>query len=253
MIHVALSLLVGTVVTVVIGLAFGWPSVKVAYGIVPGIIAAIAFFVWRSRIVMKDLQSIMGEVQQYMKPKNPMKPSKPNIERAVKIIQKGDKWRKWQPFVGAQLDGQIGMLYYMDGKYKTAQPYLEKALNQNWMAKAMLACIHYRRKDQEEMNKVFEEALKGGKKESLLWNTYAWCNWKLGDTDKAIAVLNRGKEKVSSDERTRRNLNALSNGRKMKMHRWAEQWYQFRLEKPRQQQMGPGGGQHFSRRNLYRG
>lgn len=251
MIHIALSLLIGAVTTVVIGLAFGWPHVKVLYGIFPGLIAAVAFFVWRSRIVMKDLQSIMGEVQTFLRPANPMKPTKPDIDRAVAIIEKADHWRRWQPFVGAQLDGQIGMLYYMDNRFKTAVPYLENALNQNWMAKAMLACIHFRKKDYDAMNKVFEEALSGGKKESLLWNTYAWCNWKAGNTDKAIEVLNRAKDKVGSDERTRRNLNALSNGRKMKMHGWNEMWYQFRLETPNQQAMG--GGQRFDRRSVYRG
>lgn len=246
MIHIALSLLVGTVVTILVGLAFGYPGVKVWYGIVPGLIAAIAFFVWRSRVVMKELQSIMAELQSFLTPTNRMKPTKPDMDRAVAILQKGDKWRKWQPFVGSQIDGQIGMLLYMDGRYKESTPYLEKSLNQNWMAKAMLACVHYRKKDYEQMNKTFEDATKGGKKESLLWNTYAWCNWKAGDTDKAISVLNRAKEAVSSDERTRRNLNALSNGKKMKMHAWNEMWYQFRLETPKQQAMG--GGPQFSRR-----
>ena len=101
----------------------------------------------------------------------------------------------------------------------------------------MLACLHFKKKRTEEMKQTFEETAKYAKKEPLFWSLYAWCIWKNGDRDEAQAVLNRGLEAIPDNERLKSNLNALRNGKKMKMRGWREQWYQFHLEAPPQPKM----------------
>ena len=84
---------------------------------------------------------------------------------------------------------------------------------------------------------AFEVAVEGSPKEALLWNVYAYCLWKSSQKDKAISVLERALEHVSSDERTRDNLKALQNNKKMKMRGWNMMWYQFHLDTPPQPKM----------------
>jgi hypothetical protein len=89
--------------------------------------------------------------------------------------------------------------------------------------------------------------VKYNRKESLLWNLYAWCLWKRGDGEEAMRVLNRGREVLKNDEKIESNLEALRNKKKMKMRGWKEMWYQFHLEAPPQPKM------QIDRRSMFRG
>lgn len=241
------SLAVAVVVTLVVGMPLG----RIVYGIIPGIIAfGVTWFVIGRR-VMNDLQERMGRVQKMLTPKNPMKPTKPRIDDAVKVLEGGYKWVRWSPFVEGQLAGQIGALYYLDKRFEEARPYLEKSSGRNWVAKAMLGALYYKKKQKDSMVEAFEAALKHSAKESLLWNTYAWCLYKQQDRDGAIAVLNRAVEKLGDEERTAKNLQAVKNSKGMKMKGWSEMWYQFHLEKPPQVSALPT--KQFGKRALYRG
>ena len=94
----------------------------------------------------------------------------------------------------------------------------------------MLGVIYMRKKENEKMIKAFEKGVKSSSSEALIWNLYAYCLSKVGERDKAIAVLNRAVKKVTGDERTASNLKALQNNAKMKMKSFGEMWYQFHLE-----------------------
>ena len=80
---------------------------------------------------------------------------------------------------------------------------------------------------------AFETAARFNAKQGLLYSVWAWCHWKNGNNDRALQILARGdKEMESKDERLKQNLLNVQNGKKMKMKGYAEQWYQFHLEKP---------------------
>ncbi len=255
-----LNPLLTVVVFALVSLGFGYifgggGSPKIGFGIIPGIMVAFAFLFWRSRIVFKDMQRVSEKVQAILTPQRQglgMKQQKPRIDDAVTVLREMDKWRAWQPWIGSNVDGQIGMLYYLDKRFGEARPYLEKSFRRNWVARAMLGVSQYKKKEYDAMRQTFEAAVKASKKESLLWNIYAWCELKLGERDRAIAILNRAVEFVESDQRTKNNLTALQNGKKMKMKGWNEMWYQFHLEKPPTQQVQMGGKRKQSRRGLYR-
>lgn len=247
MLSIVASLAAAIVVTLIVGLPFG----KIVYGIVPGIITFGVVWFLIGRRVMQDLQARMGRVQKMLTPKNPMKPTKPRIDDAVKILEGGYKWTRWSPFVEGQLAGQIGALYYLEKRFEEARPFLEKASPRNWVSKAMLGALYFKKKQREPMIQAFESAIKYSGKESLLWNTYAWCLYKQQDRDGAIEVLNRAVEKLGEEERTAKNLRAVQNSKGMKMKGWNEMWYQFHLEKPPQVSALPT--KQFGKRALYRG
>ena len=228
MLNPLISLAAAIVVTLLVGLPFG----NLAYGIFPGLIAFGVAWFFLGRRVLRDVQARMERVQAILQPPN-MKPGmKPRFDDAIAVLVEAMEWRKWQPFIAGQIAGQIDQLYYLDKRFTEAAPYLEQASPRNWVAKAMQAAIAYRKKDKDGVTAAFEAAAKHSKKESLLWNMYAWCLWKLEDTDAAIAVLNRGVAHVGTDERTKRNLLALQNNKKLQMKGWEMMWWQFHLEKP---------------------
>lgn len=263
MYHIALSVLIATIVTVVFSVIFGGSASAVGAGIIPGLIAGAGFFFWRSRVVARDMEGLMGEVQSVLSG-GPQARSiqeqeamrRKRITRAIEILKRGYRWDKWHPGIVGQIDGQIGTLLYVDGQNIPATEYLAKTSARNWVAQAMFGCIAYKRNQVPEMKEAFESALRFSKKEALLWNVYAWCVWKKGDLDGAIEILNRASKHVGSDPRTQRNLEALSNQRPMKMDDWNEEWLQFRLDDAAQRQqqaamMQPK--QRMDRRSMFRG
>lgn len=262
MIHIAISVLISAVVTAIFAYLLGGSVTAIGVGILPGLIAGVAFFIWRVRVVTKDMEALMQQMQAILSaPATPRSIQqrdaivKKRIEKSIKILEEGYKWKGWHPGIVGQIDGQIGTLLYIDGQNLPATDYLSRASTRNWVARAMYAAIAYKRDRVEEMKKIFEGTLRWSKKEALLWNTYAWCVWQKGDVDEAIDILNRAQKHVKTDERTQYNLDALRNGRAMKMDFWGEEWAQFRLDDSykRQQQAMAQPQARMDRRSMYRG
>lgn len=228
----------------------GFGTFKPLYGILPAILIMIGVYILLARRVMKDVQKIMEQAQHHLQsspqPGSPaaMRQIQQNMDEAVEILKGAMRYDRWQFLVASQVNGQIGQIYYMTKRFDEAEPYLKESFNRHWAAQAMLACLYYQRKQWEPMRETFEVAVKYSPKEALLWNVYAWCMWKSGESDKAIDVLTRALEHVGSDEQTRENRTALQNKKNMKMREWNMMWYQFHLDappqpKPGQQQAAP--------------
>lgn len=194
-------------------------------------------FILISRLVMKKVMAIMDTVTRDLQGQR--------LEKAVRELQGAFKYSKWQIYVSGQINSQIGMIYYMKRDFNTAFPYLEKSFFKNWAAMGMLAISYMKRGKNDKMRETFEKALQGSPKESLLWNLYAYCLVEINDTAKAIEVLNRGLKRLPGEERVKSNLEALQNGKKMKMKSFGDMWLQFHLERPnvvmKQQAAAMGG------------
>jgi len=219
MFNVAIALIVGIVVGVPLALLL-----SPIEGILPGVaVTAIVYFVLARRS-MKQLEAVLKVAEKELLANR--------IDRAVQIIESGRALGRWQFLVESQIDAQLGMIYYIRDDAKKAQPYLERAFTRLWITSAMLAAIYFKKKDVDAMRKTFDKTVAIGKKQGLAWSVYAWCEWKLGNTERAIEILGRGQKVLGeSDERLTSNLLALQNDKKMKMKSYGEQWYQFRLEK----------------------
>jgi tetratricopeptide (TPR) repeat protein len=167
------------------------------------------------------------------------------LEKAIREMQGAFKYGKWQVTVAGQINAQIGMIYYMKKDFTAAFPYLEKAFIRNWAAMGMLAISYMKRNKSEKMRETFEKAVQVSPKESLLWNIYAYCLVEIGDTAKAKEVLEKGLKKLPGEERIKLNLEALQEGKKMKMKSFGDMWLQFHLERPNvimKQQVAAMGG-----------
>lgn len=228
MYNLLVSLAAGIGATILFGYIFGGGTLTIAYGIVPGLFVFMGIFFFLARRVMKKVEAIVQSAQPELQNRK--------VERAVDIMKSAYPLAKWQFFLRSQIDGQIGTILFAAQKFDDAEPFLQRAFKRNWVPRAMLATLYYKRKQLDEMKQVFEEAVTSNKKQALLWNIYAYCLWKQNKRDEAIEVLNRAVDHVK-DEKTERNLKSLQNNRKMKMRGWNMQWYQFHLDKPPQQKL----------------
>lgn len=175
----------------------------------------------------------------------------PKFEKAIGILKQGYKFKMWQFGIAAQVDAQIGMILFLKKDFGDAQTYLKRALNWgHWMAAAMLAVVHYKKKQYDQMKEVMDLTVKKGKKESLAWNLYAYLLSQTGQRDRAMEILSRGLKTLKDNDKIKQNLLALQNGKKMKMRQqYNEQWYQFHLDRPPVKMMAsPFGGQSKKRR-----
>lgn len=200
----------------------------VLYGIVPGLIALVVAYFLLARRTMRQVEAAMLAAQEEMKNQR--------IDKGLEIMKAAYPLSKWQFFVSSQIDAQVGYVLYMSKKFDESEPYLRRAFKKNWVPRAMLATLLYKRKKYDEMKSVFEETVQHNKKQALLWNIYAYCLWKTNSRDEAIKVLNRGLEQIPNDDKTSANLKALQNNKNMKMRGWNLLWYQFHLETPPPQQ-----------------
>ena len=175
--------------------------------------------------MMKNVQSL------------PSEQARTNLfDKVVAEFKKAYKYKNYQFFLEAQLNAQIGSLYYIQQRFKDAEPYLAKSFVQNGPAICMYACILYRRGEKDAMAQQFEKALKFSPKQPLFWNLYAWCMLNLKDRTAAIAILNRCLQKNPGDKITRDNLDLVKNSGKIHMRQYNEQWFQFLLDDPREMQ-----------------
>lgn len=190
-----------------------------------GALAGLAVYFAIGIYVSRKLQAMMPEVEAAL--------SRGQPDLAIEVLERARRLTRWQLMIDKAIDGQIGIiLYAYKNEPEKAKPYLEKALPNNWMAKAMLGAYHFQRRDDEAMQAAFEGALRQSRKESMLWSTYAWCEWKRGRAKEALAVLERAAAAMPEDERVARNLSALRHEKKMKMNAYEPEWYVLRLQRP---------------------
>jgi tetratricopeptide (TPR) repeat protein len=192
--------------------------------ILPALVVLILCYFLLSRKLATSLEPAMKSVQEDL--------LKAHTDRAItKLKDISNRYGLWQFFLRSSIDGQIGSIYYMLGNYKEARPFLEKAFIRHWVAKAMLALIYYRERKMKKVDEVFSNTTRFVKKAGLLWSIWAYCLWRNGDKERAIATLAKGKSYMGeSDPHLTQNLLLLQNNKPMKMKAYGEQWYQFQLE-----------------------
>ncbi|HET8541500.1 MAG TPA: hypothetical protein VFL83_16610 [Anaeromyxobacter sp.] len=241
MYNLLISLAIGVAVTLALVLGTNLGAVAAIF---PGLLAAaVAYFVLARR-TFKRVEAIFEAVQREAQAQK--------IDKAVQTLQGGFALARWQFLVGSQLHAQIGMLLYIRQDVDGALPHLEKSFSRHWIARGMLGAARYRKRDVAGATRILEDAVKVNKKEGVLWSVYAWILEKESRHDDAIRVLGRGAAANPSDEKLKAGLQALQNGKKLKLGKvYQEQWFQFRLEDPPPQFVG--GGFRGGRRVIYRG
>jgi tetratricopeptide (TPR) repeat protein len=233
MINLAVSLGLGIVVAVVIRL-FGFPLYA---GIIPGTIVFLGAFVVLGRRTFNQIQKLMADVQNELQSIPPnAKERKVRVEKVVKMLEAALPLGRWQFLVEGQIWGQIGSLKYLFDDNDGAQAAFAKANSRDYYVRAMQGALAFKKKDTAGMTAAFEDAVKHGKKEGLMWATYAWCLLQLKEKDKALKVLARAVEENPNDDKLKGALTALQNDKRLKMSPWEPAWWQMKLEAPPAQQ-----------------
>ena len=222
--------------------------VTAAWGLVAGsfpfFFVAIVVYILLARRIGKKIEAIVERATHEMQ--------QGRIDNAVRVLETAYAYNSWQFLVRAQMDAQIGGIYFLQRKFKEAEPYLRKAFSRQWNAQGMLAVILFKRHKLDEAIPVMEKAVKYGKKEALAWGLYAYMLDKAGKREDALAVLQRATKKIPDSEPIKTNILKLQNRERMKMKPFGDDWYQFQLENPSAKRFGqqPPGRQRRSRKAL---
>jgi tetratricopeptide (TPR) repeat protein len=237
------NVLISLGVAILVTLGVRQAGFSVWAGIIPGVLAFFITFILLARWVAKRIQGLMESVQkEFQGQPASQKEALARVDRAVKTLEQGLVYDKWQLMVGPEIHAQIGMLKYMAKDLDGAKLHLAKASPRNYMAKAMEGALHYQRKDYTAMQRSFEAAVKTGKKDAVVWAAYAWCLLQLKEKDKALQVLARAVQINPSDEKLKGSLTQLQNDKRLKMKPYEPTWWQFGLEAPPTPTLGGGGG-----------
>ena len=230
MINLAISLAIGLAVALAVKLPTTLPW---AGAIAPGFLAAAVAYVLLAQRTRKKLEALFQAMQRDVQAQK--------IDRALQSLQAGFALAPWQFLVGPQIHSAMGqLLYAVRNDLDAALPHLEKAFSRDWIGRGLLAAARYKKKDVAGARKVLEDAVKASKKEGVLWSAYAWILEDAGEHDEAIRVLGRAVGANATDEKLKATLQALQNGKKLKLGKlYAEQWFLFRLEAPPPQFVGP--------------
>ncbi len=233
MYSILVSVAAGLAIGVVVALGF-----NLGAGVFTGFFVALVVFFLLLRRGMEKMQSIQTDAMKHLESlqSHPHR-QKQALDLAIHTLEDGLKYKHWVLLGEAQINANIGYIYYLRKDFGKAFPYLEGAFVRHWMAQAMLAACHYRKKEYDKVREVMERAVKYNKKVPFLWACYAWFENSRGEKDYAMDVLQRGVEINSDDENLKSMLLNLKNQKKLKMSKFAELWYQLLLEMPPQRML----------------
>lgn len=220
MLNLLISLLVSLLVT---GALTAFAGLNIWYATTISMLVFVGLYLLLTRLIMKKVSAVMETAQRDIQAGR--------TEKAVKTLESGFRYASWQFYIRGQINAQIGMILYLKRDFAQAFEYLQKGFVRHWMAMGMLAICYMKRNKTAKMTETFEKAVAASKKEPLLWNLYAFCLEKVGQGEKAASVMEKGIKKTGGDERLKVNLEALRDGKKMKMRAYGDMWYQFHLEK----------------------
>jgi tetratricopeptide (TPR) repeat protein len=220
LINLGLALLAAAVGAAVCALGFHLGAWATA---LPALALFVGTYLLLSRWISQRVQALMVNVQQDIQAGR--------VEKAISALRACFPLARWQFLLASQIHANLGMLLYVRKDFDGALPHLQKAFFRDWMAHATLGALYCLRNQPGPMEKAFERSVSVGKKEGLAWSAYAYAWQKLGEREKAQAVLARAVEANPTDDRLKSNLTALQNKKKMKMRSYEPAWYQFHLER----------------------
>jgi len=244
MYNLLISVALGVVIAVAIRL-FQFPLLA---GIIPGLIAFAATFILLGRRLQVRITALGEAVKKELSSMTAnQREQRVKLDKAVKILEDGLRYARWQFLVGPSIHSQIGQLKYTFKDYDGALEHFKQGTPRDYFGKAMEGALWFQRKDAEKMRAAFEQAVKHGKKEAIIWAVYAWCLLQQKEKEQALKVMARAVEANPTEEKLKAGLTALQNDKKLKMKPYEPMWWQFGLENPPLQQAG-GRQVRFERR-----
>jgi len=189
-----------------------------------GLAVFVVIFLLVSRQMIKKINAFMETAQRDIQAGR--------TEKAIATLKAGYRYAPWQFYMKEQINSQIGTILYLKRDFTAAFDYLDKGFSRHWVGVGMLAVCYMRKNNVAKMIKTFDKGVIANRKEDLLWNLYAFCLDKVGEHQKAIEVLEKGMKKATDTSVIAENIEALREGKRVKMKAYGDLWFQFHLEKP---------------------
>lgn len=217
-------------------------DVPVAAAILPAVFAAVVAMFFLARRTNRQVTAAMaplGDLLQNQK-----------LAEAQQLIGAvRDQYGPWQFLLKGQLNGQLGVLEYMQLKFDEALPLLEQGTFQNAMVQTLIACVHYRRERLDDAWEMFEKASKTSDKDAMIYVVWATLLVRQDQRGKALEVLSKGLEVIPDHQLLRTMKNTIANKQRIDTQKFPETWYQYfpedaarmmRMRGTRNQKLPPG-------------
>jgi hypothetical protein len=161
-----------------------------------------------------------------------------DVEGAQSLIRSIQaRYGRWQIALEGQLEAQLGVIDYMQGKWDDALPRLEKGSWRNSHALMLIACIRFRRGDKEGAWASFDKAVDADAKESMAYLVHAVLRANAGDREGALIVLGKGLEALPAHAALEKLQSTLANKKKVDTKQLPQTWYNFFPEDAMKQQV----------------
>jgi tetratricopeptide (TPR) repeat protein len=205
------------------GFAAGRHWFGIGSGVLLGLVAFVIAVIVLARLIGKRLGAAQREVEGHLRARR--------FEKAIERLEALRPLGIWHPLLSWSLDEQIGTLRYAGlQEIDLARPYLERARFKSGQAWAMLGASFFKRGRYDDVERVFQRAMKRRPKERLVWAAYAWCALRRGRREAALQALTRGRARLPSDEALRKMQLAIQNSKPVKMKLLGQEWYALQLE-----------------------
>jgi len=204
-------------------------------GIIPGIIGLVLSYFLLARRTGKAFQAVMEKAASEFQAGK--------FEQGLRLMESCFKYAKWQFFVGPQIHGQIGMLMYLQRKWKPARKHLSQAWKRDWRARTMLAALDHREGRKEAALELMEKITGFGGKDPVFWALYAYIAVEAKKRDQALSIINDGLKKCPDSTGLKELQGTIANKKKLKMKAFAPTWYQYFPEQMPRSQMQKYSGQ----------
>ena len=209
-------------------------------GIIPGLIGLVISYFMLARRTGKAFQQIMEKAGAEFQAGK--------FEQGLRLMESCFKFAKWQFFIGPQIHGQIGMLMYLQRKWKPARQHLSQAWKRDWRARTMLAALDHREGRKDAALELMDKLTGYGGKDPVFWALYAYIAVEAKKRDKALTVVNAGIKKCPDSTGLKELQGTIANKRKLKMKAFAPTWYQYFPEQMPRSQMQKYAGQQAGMR-----
>lgn len=188
------------------------------------------------QLALAPVQGLMAEVPQSRSQAD----AHAKLEQVrARFAEVRDAFGPWQLLLSGQLDAQIGMLDYLQGRFDEAQPRLKRAWRDP-MATLYEGCVHARRGRLDDAWAAFGRAAGYAKKDPTVYVIPGLVAVRKGDAARAQAFFAAGLAELPGHADLKRLHGAVSNKQKVDPAQLGELWFRFFPEDAAQQMMMRG-------------
>ncbi len=220
MYSIIIAFLAGLLSALIIGFISGYFGL----GVFIGIIIMIVTFFFLMRYFSSKLRDIFFLANAEL--------HKQKIDKSIEILKSGYNYKNWFFLIPAQIESQIGMIYYTQRKFGDAYKSLQKSNPRIFSAYLMLIIGHIKNNKKDEALKAIPLVMKFNKKEAFVFSVAAYLfEEEFDDKLAAIDALKKGLKNIPANHNLNEHLLAIQNNKKYKMDHWGDMWLQLMLDK----------------------